>query len=489
MRFAIYNLYPRLIGNINNWYIHVDRIKEMGFSWIYINPITEPGFSGSLYATKSYYNYNPMFFDNGIRLYAESDIKKFNDYCKSLGINVMLDLVINHSSKDCELITEYPHWYEKDENGDVVSPGAFDNGHWVCWGDLASFDNNKKEDNSHLPLWQYWKEFISNSIYLGFKGFRCDAAYKVPSDLWQYLIAEAKKENSDVIFFAESLGCSVEDTLELAESGFDYVASSVKWWDFTESWFLEQYKQVAPKCKYITFVENHDTQRAITEYGGNIDKLKMEMIFTSIVGEAWVMTYGFEYGARNRCDVVHDSPKDKENIHYDISDYITRFIKYMKSIEVLACLGQIEVVELYAEEEQSDDIEEYTEEEYAYQEEYTEEQYVDGQQEYIEQEYAEEYTNDNINAAEESEEEEIEIENTSSIRAFYKYNLDKSERVLIIMNISEQEDVIDLSGFNIKKDISFENAFNINASSFDQNSIFIFAAYEVHIFELLNGND
>lgn len=28
-------------------------------------------------------------------------------------------------------------------------------------------------------------------LQLGFKGFRCDAAYKIPAELWHYLVEEA----------------------------------------------------------------------------------------------------------------------------------------------------------------------------------------------------------------------------------------------------------------------------------------------------------
>ncbi|MBW5381606.1 alpha-amylase, partial [Brachyspira hampsonii] len=55
MKISGYNLFPPLLGHIKNWYSHIDRIKNMGFEWVYINPITYPGFSGSLYATKYYY--------------------------------------------------------------------------------------------------------------------------------------------------------------------------------------------------------------------------------------------------------------------------------------------------------------------------------------------------------------------------------------------------------------------------------------------------
>ena len=83
MKVLSYNLFAPLLGNIKNWYSHIDRIKKIGFEWVYINPITYPGFSGSLYATKDYYKYNPAFFTSSEKDIAEKEIKDFVLYYKN----------------------------------------------------------------------------------------------------------------------------------------------------------------------------------------------------------------------------------------------------------------------------------------------------------------------------------------------------------------------------------------------------------------------
>lgn len=470
MEFAIYNLYPRLIGKIDAWYSHVERISNMGFSWIYINPIMASGFSGSLYAIKDYYEYNQMFFENPNRLYAEKDIKKFTDHCQSMNINVMLDIVINHSSKDSLLTTEQYNWYKRDENGELVSPGAWDNGEWISWGDLAEFDNAPKDDNSHLPLWQYWRDFIDNAMYLGFRGFRCDAAYKVPSELWKYLIDHAKSKDPNVIFFAESLGCSLEDSVALAESGFDYLASSAKWWDYTSEWFIEQYETTRKLTKSITFVENHDTLRAITEYNGNIEQVKQAMSFTALVGNAWVMTSGFEYGAKNRCHVVCDTVDNAENIHYDISDYIKRFIDYMKTSTVSLYNGELETIDIYGDDFVNTENNENGENNNNY-------------------DNNDNYNNDNN--CEHCDNPEKKLERKTPIKAFYKYNDDKTSKLLIVLNTTEKQASFNIAGFGLSKDVSFENklddsVFELNEQT-NNESVISFNAYQIKVFECSNA--
>ena len=312
MKISGYNLFPPLLGHIKNWYSHIDRIKNMGFEWIYINPITYTGFSGSLYATKYYYQYNPAFFTSSNQIEAENELKEFIKYCNDNNIKIMIDLVINHSSKDCSLVQEHFEWY-KTKDRVLQSPGAWDNGKWIEWGDLASFNNNAdpskeeekenssddndKEDEEDIiigeilnPIWFYWNDLIKHNLDLGFSGFRCDAAYKVPKELWKYLIDNAKKINNEVIFFAESLGCSIKDTKNLINAGFDYIASSAKWWDYEGEWFIEQYDLARKRTKQIAFPSNHDTRRLIEEYDGNIWRLKQTFLFTAIVCDMWMIT-------------------------------------------------------------------------------------------------------------------------------------------------------------------------------------------------------
>ena len=62
----IYNLFPRLAGTIDQWMVHIEQAKKMGFDWIFVNPFHYPGFSGSLYAVKDYYKLNPLFVNPGI---------------------------------------------------------------------------------------------------------------------------------------------------------------------------------------------------------------------------------------------------------------------------------------------------------------------------------------------------------------------------------------------------------------------------------------
>ena len=112
----IYNLFPRLAGPLPDWYTHIERAIDMNFNWLFINPIFYSGFSGSLYAIKDHYRINPDFLPpdsgDGIDL-----LRQLLDRCMKLGILPMIDLVINHTARDCPLTVEHPEWYVHDDHG------------------------------------------------------------------------------------------------------------------------------------------------------------------------------------------------------------------------------------------------------------------------------------------------------------------------------------------------------------------------------------
>src|SRR5437667_6805030 len=260
----IYNLFPSLAGTIRDWMVHLPRIAGMGFNAVYINPFHYPGFSGSLYAVKDYYRLNPRFRGKEP---GDDDalLRRFTEAAHGHGLRVIMDLVVNHTSKDSELATSHPGWFARDRRGELVSPSVTDPAdptRKTVWADLAELDYRPPQQHQILA---YFQELVRHYVGLGFDGFRCDVAYKVPAKVWRGLIDAAKAASPEVIFCAETVGAPMEAVLSLGEAGFDYLFNSVKWWNFESPWLLEQYEQFRHIAPSIGFPESHDTERLVTE--------------------------------------------------------------------------------------------------------------------------------------------------------------------------------------------------------------------------------
>lgn len=338
----IYNIFPRLVGNMEGWVTHFERAKQMGFNWLYINPFHYPGFSGSLYAPKDYYDFNPIFVDSSSKIPPMKQLENMIKTAHKMGFMVIMDLVINHTAKDHPFIKIHPDWYIRDDDGEIKSPGAWNDGEYVEWGDLAEIDNTNSPDKE--KLWKYWQELVLFYLNKGFDGFRADAAYAVPTELWEYLIGTAKKKNKDAKFFAESLGCSPDETLALAKSGFDYIFNSSKWWDFQDEWLLKQYNHTREITPSVSFPESHDTIRLSTELQNYIPGIKQKTLFSAFFATGWMIPIGFEFGFKNKTDVVQTFPEDWEETNYNIVNFITDINKIKAEYQIFNEETPIEVI-------------------------------------------------------------------------------------------------------------------------------------------------
>lgn len=321
----VYNLFPLLAGSVDRWREHLPRIAGMGFDWVFVNPFHYPGFSGSLYAVKDYHRLHPMFKGSSRKAYTDI-LGRFLQAAHDQGLKVMMDLVINHTAKDALLTKEHPEWYLRESDGSLHSPFAADPDDpdnvekRTVWGDLAEIDYGKAANRKALG--KYWAELVRHFAGLGFDGFRCDAAYKVPGDVWSPIIKAARKDKPGTVFFAETLGCQPGEVTQLASAGFDYLFNSSKWWDFRAPWLLEQYDKFRGIAPSIGFPESHDTARLAAESNGDERVSRLRYLFAAAFSSGLMITVGYEYGFRRQPHVVETKPEDWEAGSFDIREFI-----------------------------------------------------------------------------------------------------------------------------------------------------------------------
>jgi starch synthase (maltosyl-transferring) len=353
----IYNLFPRVVGSIDTWADkHLDRIKSMGFDWIYVNPLNYPGFSGSLYSIKDFYKFNPMFAPAGAAdPYSWEPLEAFIKKCHDKNLKFMHDLVINHTSIDSPLVEEHRDWYViksvvvRKSDGKVIkqcsldepaNPRHFNEKSYTIeervahpcaidpndsrmvtiWGDLAEINNKSSPDKENLL--KYWLDLVSFYLDKGMDGFRCDAAYQVPPDTWKAIITMAKEKKTGTVFAAETLGCTLPQLEETVGAGFDYIYNSSKYWDFTATWCPEQYESFRKAAPSISFPESHDTPRLAQETNRREDVQKFRYFFASFFSSGVMMPVGYEYGFTRPLDVVSSSKTDWQAPNFDISTFI-----------------------------------------------------------------------------------------------------------------------------------------------------------------------
>ncbi len=323
----IYNLFPSLVGSIERWSNQLPRIAAMGFDWVYVNPFHETGYSGSLYAVKDYYRLNPLF--RGDATESDADLLRgFIAAASAADIGVMMDLVVNHTARDCVLAGEHPEWYRRTADGSIESPSASDPAdpaNVTVWTDLAELDYTDRPERTQMIA--YFSDVVRHYTRLGFRGFRCDAAYKVPGDIWSAFVAAAREIRSDTVFAAETLGAPLEAVSQLRPAGFDYLFNSSKWWDFQAPWLLDQYEEFRHIAPSIAFPESHDTPRLATEYAQFDDaqleaEYRFRYLFAAFFSTGVMMPIGYEFGFDRPFDVVMTRPDHWQAPRFDLTAFI-----------------------------------------------------------------------------------------------------------------------------------------------------------------------
>jgi len=331
----IYNLFPLLVGRVADWARELPRIADLGFDWIYLNPFHQTGGSKSLYAVADTARLDERLRDQD-GTPDDEQIRRFCAAARAAGIGVMTDLVINHTADNARLVHERPDLFMREPDGSIMHPAAVDPDDpsiRTVWGDLAELDYHSPA--ARQALTEIFAGYVARMQDLGVGGFRCDAAYKVPPEVWRVLIAAAKEKDPTCLFAAETLGCTFEEARATAGAGFDYLFNSFAWWDLKAPWALEQYERLRILAPSIAFPENHDMKRLAAGIGGGPEavaaQLRTRYALAAFFSAGVLMPIGYEWGYRRALHVVDSHPGDREHdTGIDISDYV-RAINALKA--------------------------------------------------------------------------------------------------------------------------------------------------------------
>lgn len=314
----------------------------MHLNAIYVNPFHEVGLSGSIYSVSDYYRFNQDFF--GDSTVARAQLRKFVSECREAGLDVIMDLVANHSAINSPLTVEHPEWYLHTCEGKLVSPQTFDGLGWTTWSDLAKFDHERAVNTSG-GLIKFFEQVCLYYINMGFTGFRCDAAYHAPPKFWANLISGIKEKCHETLFLAETFMAPLNVTDKLVRSGFDYIFNSAKWWNFREEWCIEQQQATCRWAPSIAAPETHDSARLMTECAGDVGAFLQRVYFTALFSKGFMIPSGCEFGFRKQLNCVSTTKEDWESTPYDFRWQIGHIMRFKQKLPALREEAFVEIAD------------------------------------------------------------------------------------------------------------------------------------------------
>lgn len=230
----------------------IQKLAQLGFNSIYVMGVFS---TGSLHA-KGDGGGSPFSirrFSTVDQAYGtEQDVKEFVATCNELGVSVLVDLILNHSAVDADLVVQDPEAYIHREDRPADTRGYFycqESNLWLRNGGYLDDRLGRKEfwtDTLQFNLWSpslRRKHIAATKDLLesyGFNGFRVDMAYQMLNeyfgknwkdeiDLHRYpkparefldeLVTEIKSAYPGTAFLAEGYGAWPR----LSEVGFDSI--------------------------------------------------------------------------------------------------------------------------------------------------------------------------------------------------------------------------------------------------------------------------
>ncbi|OMF37818.1 alpha-amylase [Paenibacillus sp. FSL H8-0548] len=321
------------IGDLNGVTAKLDYLKELGIGGIWLMPINaSPSYHG--YDTTDYYAVNPEYG-------TLEDLKKLLEEAHKRDIKVIMDLVVNHTSKEHPWFKEalanedspYRSWYTfAGPNEQVRADGAVGGDPWHSYGSLnylgifwegmpdLNFDEPQVREEM-IKIGQYWLE-------QGLDGFRLDAAKHIYGDFastattpeiqeknkvwWQEFRTGMAKAKPDAYLIGE-----VWDSLSVIAPYFDQALDSAFHFDLAGRLLsaadIEQDADLAfslgraygvyEKSSGGTFVDapflsNHDQNRVMTVLNGNVAHAKMAAAMLLTLPGTPYLYYGEELGMK-----------------------------------------------------------------------------------------------------------------------------------------------------------------------------------------------
>lgn len=153
-----------------------------------------------------------------------------------------------------------------------------------------------------LHILRYWAS-------KGIDGFRCDMAFMVPVEFWEWAIPQVKASYPGVIFIAEIYDVALYREF-IYRAKFDYLYDKVNLYDtlrgiecsnfsaaqLTNCW--QTIEGIAPRM--LNFLENHDEQRFASEfYAGHAEWVTPSLVVAAMMSTGPLMIYaGQELGEK-----------------------------------------------------------------------------------------------------------------------------------------------------------------------------------------------
>ncbi len=309
-------------GNLKGAEERLGHLASLGVTAVYFNPVFASA-ANHRYHTHDYYHVDPV-------LGGDAALDSFIKAAHRRGIKVILDGVFNHASRgffqfnhllENGAASPYRGWFHpRGWPLKAYNLGKGERPNYACWWNLPALPkfNTKNPEVRRfiLDVARYWLE-------RGMDGWRLDVPYEIDDDaFWREFRSVCKRVNPACYIVGEIWG---EARRWLEGDQFDAVmnyqlsAACISYFGgrklkLTHSYdgrrlepgdqrkFLGDIKTLlghyphAVTLRQMNMMSSHDTDRMLNTYGGDMDRVKLALVFSYLFPGAVNVYYGEEIG-------------------------------------------------------------------------------------------------------------------------------------------------------------------------------------------------
>ncbi|MBD3368020.1 MAG: hypothetical protein GF405_07600 [Candidatus Eisenbacteria bacterium] len=349
-------------GDIAGVRENLDYLADLGVTVIYFNPLFESQ-SNHKYDAVSYMRLDPHFGTN-------QEFADFVDAAHERGIRVIMDLAYNHTghtfwafqdTRERGPESPYWDWYEWREwplPGEGVNPPPNAKDYYDCWWgfgwmpnlnfDLARDNPDEqgvKDITDAQVNWPVVEHLLAATVYwlteADVDGFRLDVAGEVPFWFWELFRERVRTVDPDAYIVGELWGPSpewVNGRYYDAVMNYAYFRDPVLGFIASGDMDAAEFDRALAPGRLIypdegvraqmNLLGSHDTPRFLTNCGGDVDRLKLAMLFSMTYVGAPTIYYGDEIAMEGGGDPDCRRPFrwtwETEPVRVDVHDHVRR---------------------------------------------------------------------------------------------------------------------------------------------------------------------
>ncbi len=285
-------------GNLKGLINKIPYLKTLGINCLWLMPIWDGPTS---------HGYGPSNFFIIERDYGTLyDFKELIEKAHEAGIRIIIDFIANHTSDQHPYFllsyqnptSSFRDWYRWHPKEKTIGYYAYE--FHRDWDNLPNLNyENPNVRRYIIEVAEYWAK-------LGVDGFRCDVAWGVPHDFWKLFRRSLKNINPDFLTIDEVLPRSPEYHKDEFDMSYDTdfygnlldVMNGRKPLSAIDYGLKKTQRNYSPYALDFRYIENHDIDRFISQFGLNKTKLAATLLLT-IPGTPLIY-YGQEIGQREK---------------------------------------------------------------------------------------------------------------------------------------------------------------------------------------------